>query len=79
VVRCQILADAAIPPDVDEPFVCIDGRDFTLAEFMTMVGTFGGWGMRIEFVPNDELHIRPKIRIREPGGRREKSSKSKRP
>lgn len=78
VVRCQILSDAAVPPDVDEPFVCIDGRDFTLAEFMTMVGTFGGWGMRIEFVPNDELHIRPKIRIREPGVRREKSSKSKR-
>ena len=33
---------------------------------MTMVSTFGGWGMRIEFVPNDELHRRPKRRVREP-------------
>jgi len=38
VLRCQILSDAAIPPDVDEPFVSIDGRDFTFGEFMTMVG-----------------------------------------
>ena len=37
VVRCQILSDAAIPPDLEEPFVSIDGRDFTLAELMTMV------------------------------------------
>ena len=66
VLRCQILSDAAIPPELAEPFVSIDGRDFTLAEFMTMVGTFGGWGMRIEFVPADEMHIRPKLRVKEP-------------
>ena len=46
VVRCQILSDAAIEPDLEEKFVSIDGRDFTLAEFMKMVGSFGGWGMR---------------------------------
>jgi hypothetical protein len=72
VVRCQILSDAAIQPDVDEPFVSIDGRDFTLGEFMTMVGTFGGWGMRIEFVPDDELHHRPKLKVREPDPRKGK-------
>jgi hypothetical protein len=66
VVRCEILSDAAIPPALDEPFVAIDGRDFTLGEFMTMVGTFGGWGMRIEFVPDDELHQRPKLKVCEP-------------
>jgi hypothetical protein len=66
VVRCQILSDAAIQPDLDEPFVAIDGRDFTLAEFMSMVGSFGGWGMRIEFVPDDELHKRPRLKVREP-------------
>lgn len=77
VLRCQILSDAAIPPDVDAPFVSIDGRDFTLGEFMTMVGTFGGWGMRIEFVPDDELHQRPKLRVGEPE-KTEKSSKSTR-
>jgi hypothetical protein len=66
VLRCQILTDAAVTPDRDEPFVSIDGRDFTLGEFMTMVGTFGGWGMRIEFVPDDEMHERPKLRVGEP-------------
>jgi len=66
VLRCQILSDAAIPPDLDEPFVSIDGRDFTLGEFMTMIGTFGGWGMRIEFVPDDELHQRPRLKVRDP-------------
>ena len=65
-LRCQILSDAATAPDLDEPFVSIDGRDLTLGEFMTMVGTFGGWGMRIEFVPDDELHQRPKVKVREP-------------
>ncbi len=44
----------------------IDGRDFTLGEFMMTVGPFGGWGMRIEFVPDDELHDRPKVRVRKP-------------
>lgn len=66
VLRCQLLSDAAIQPSLDEPFVSIDDRDFTLAEFMKMVGTFGGWGMRIEFVPDDELHVRPKLKVREP-------------
>lgn len=78
VLRCQILSDAAIPPDVDEPFVSIDGRDFSLGEFMTMVGTFGGWGMRIEFVPDDELHQRPKLKVREPDAKNGKRSFSRR-
>jgi hypothetical protein len=78
VVRCQILSDAAIPPDVDEPFVSIDGRDFTLGEFMTMVGTFGGWGMRIEFVPDDELHQRPRLKVSEPDAKKGKRSFSRR-
>jgi hypothetical protein len=70
VLRCQILTDAGVTPDLDEPFVSIDGRDFTLGEFMRMVGTFGGWGMRIEFVPDDEMHERPKLRVGEPEGKR---------
>ncbi len=35
-----------------------------------MVGTFGGWGMRIAFVPDDELHDEPIIEVREPDPRR---------
>jgi hypothetical protein len=68
VLRCDLLTDAACEVDLEEPFVCIDGRDFTLAEFVKMVGTFGGWGMRIEFVPDDELHERPELEVREPEG-----------
>jgi hypothetical protein len=77
VLRCQLLSDAAIEPAIDEPFVAIDGRDFTLGEFMTMVGTFGGWGMRIEFVPDDELHQRPRLKVREPDPKKGKRSFSR--
>ena len=52
-----------------DPFVSIDGRDFTLGEFMTKVGTFGGCGMRIEFVPDDELRQRPRLKVRDPAGK----------
>jgi hypothetical protein len=66
VLRAVILSDAAIEPDLDEPFVAIDQRDFTLREFFRMVGTFGGWGMRIAFAPDDETHEAPRIKLREP-------------
>ena len=59
-------------------FVSIDGRDFTLGEFMTMVGTFGGWGMRIEFVPDDELHQRPRLKVGEPDAKKGKRSFARR-
>lgn len=49
----------------DEPCVTIDNRDFTLGEFTRMLNTFAGWGMRIEFVPDDELHERPKLRVKD--------------
>ena len=72
VLRCQILSGGGIEPSLDKPFVSIDDRDFSFAEFMKMVGTFGGWSMRIEFVPDDELHVRPKLKVREPPRRRKK-------
>lgn len=75
VVRTVILSDAAIEPDLDEPFVSIDDRDFTLREFFNMVGTFGGWGMRIAFVPDDETHEQPRIKVREPDEPKKPSSK----
>jgi hypothetical protein len=31
-----------------------------------MVSTFGGWGTRVVFVPDDELHEPPEIEVREP-------------
>ncbi len=66
VLRAVILNDSAVEPDLDEPFVSIDDRDFTLREFHSMVGTFGGWGMRIAFVSDEDLHERPRIKVREP-------------
>ena len=66
VLRCEILSGSVESNELDEPFVSIDGQDFSFAEFTKMVGTFCGWGMRIEFVPADEMHVRPKLQVREP-------------
>ena len=35
-------------------------------EFGKLLTTYGGWGMRIEFVPDDEVHRRPVHEVREP-------------
>lgn len=65
VLRTRVLG-AMDDEDLDEQFVTIDNRDFTIREFVRMVSTFGGWGMRIAFVPDDELHEEPVIEVREP-------------
>lgn len=44
----------------------IDDQEFTLEEFGTMLTTFSGWGMRIVFVPEDELAKPPDFVIGEP-------------
>ena len=49
-----------------EAVIEIDGRDFSIAEFGRMLTTFAGWGMRICFVPEDELTREPEIEVREP-------------
>jgi hypothetical protein len=38
----------------------------TLREFGRLLSTYSGWGMRITFVPDNELEKRPTIEIREP-------------
>lgn len=63
VLRCVILGSNG---EANEPFISIDDRDFTPAEFVRMVGSFGGWGMRIVFVPDDEVHEEPVVEVREP-------------
>jgi hypothetical protein len=67
VLRCVVLGSSGDP---DEPFLSIDDRDFTPMEFAKMASTFGGWGMRIVFVPDDELHEEPAVEVREPDPRR---------
>jgi len=63
VIRAVVMTT---PEDSDDPCITIDERDFTPREFTRMLGTFGGWGTRIEFVPNDESHERPEGVVREP-------------
>jgi hypothetical protein len=67
VLRCVIMGSNADP---NEPFLTIDDRDYTPSEFARMVGTFGGWGMRIVFVPDDDLHDEPVVQVREPDPKR---------
>lgn len=60
VLRCLIQDEGR------RPVIEIDDREFTLEEFGTMLTTFSGWGMRIVFVPDNELEKPPTIVIREP-------------
>lgn len=48
------------------PVIHIDDREFTWDEFGRMLCTHAGWGMRIVFVPDDELEHAPKIDVQEP-------------
>jgi len=60
VLRCMV-------NDCDrEARVVIDGRELTQAEFGRMLTTFSGWGMRIVFVPDDELTEEPVIEVKDP-------------
>ena len=49
-----------------EPVIEVDGKELSWHQFGRMICSFAGWGMRIEFVPEEETHRRPKIAVREP-------------
>jgi hypothetical protein len=61
VLRCQIQGD-----DHGQIVVKIDQQELRLKQFGKLLASYGGWGMRIEFVPADEVHHRPVLRVREP-------------
>ena len=61
VLRCQIEDD-----ENGRLVVGIDDKELTLEEFGKMLTTHAGWGMRIEIVPDDEVHRRPAHEVREP-------------
>jgi hypothetical protein len=44
----------------------IDGQKLQLKQFGKLLAAYEGWGMRIEFVPEDEVHRRPRLEVREP-------------
>ena len=62
VLRCLIESDGE-----GQVAVAIDDQELSLLEFGRMLSTYEGWGMRIEFVPEDEVHRRPAHEVREPG------------
>jgi len=60
VLRCSIRdEDFQLVVDVDE-------QELQLEQFGKLLSTYAGWGMRIEFVPEDEVHRRPVLEVREP-------------
>jgi hypothetical protein len=61
VLRCQVEDD-----ENGQLVVGIDDQELSLKEFGRMLTTYAGWGMRIEFVPEDQLHRRPALEVREP-------------
>jgi hypothetical protein len=46
--------------------VKIDEQELRITQFTKLLSTYEGWGMRIEFVPEDEVHRRPRLEVREP-------------
>lgn len=66
VPRGEVLRCLIHDKEARRPVVEIDNREFTLEEFGGMLTTFSGWGMRIVFVPDDDLEKHPAIVTREP-------------
>jgi hypothetical protein len=61
VLRCLIQDD-----EHRQLVVEIDEHELSLEKFGKLLTTYAGWGMRIEFVPEDEVHRRPAREVREP-------------
>lgn len=49
-----------------EATVSIDEQELSLDEFGRLLLTYAGWGMRVIFVPHDEIGFQPKIRVEMP-------------
>ena len=63
VLRCLI--DDKVEEE-REPVITVDNQELTWSEFGKLICTFAGWGMRIEFTPEEEIHRRPRLEVREP-------------
>ena len=61
VLRCLIQYD-----EHGQLVIKIDEEELRLKQFGEMLTAYEGWGMRIEFVPGDEVHRRPVYEVREP-------------
>jgi hypothetical protein len=61
VLRCLIRDDLH-----GQLLIRVDEQDLRLKQFGKLLTTYEGWGMRIEFVPQEEVHRRPVVEVREP-------------
>ncbi|MFA5866245.1 MAG: hypothetical protein WC975_16360 [Phycisphaerae bacterium] len=59
VLRC-LIDDGG--PD-NEPVISIDDQELSLEEFGRLLRTYAGWGMRMVFVPEDEIEKEPQISV----------------
>lgn len=46
--------------------IYIDDKEYSLREFGEILRMYAGWGMRVAFVPDDEVHEEPVIEVRRP-------------
>jgi hypothetical protein len=60
VLRCLISDEDG------QAVIQVDDQELRLEEFSKLLTTYSGWGMRIEFVPEEEIHRRPALEVREP-------------
>jgi hypothetical protein len=73
VPRGDVLRSIIQDPDLSLA-VEIDDRLLNLEEFGRMLTTYAGWGMRIIFVPEDEIFCEPKIKIEDPDEKQKKKT-----
>ncbi len=64
VLRCTIEDGGG--EDGEEAVICIDDKELSAQEFGRMLTVFAGWGMRIAFVPEEDIYESPRIEVREP-------------
>ena len=64
IIRCIVEEDTE--EDCRLPVIVIDDLELNWEEFGRLLLSHTGWGMRIAFVDEDELHKTRKIEVREP-------------
>ena len=63
VLRCIITDDEECE---GAAAIHIDDWEMTMEEFGKLLLAYNGWGMRVTFVPDDELDVEPNVEVREP-------------
>jgi len=62
ILRCRIECS---DHSASIPVIDIDGKHLNWREFGTLVSSYEGWGMRVMFVPDDEINKTPSIAVQE--------------